>query len=64
MADNAPVFNIDLDIENDANIELVKKNLGSETSQLLFDPDEYRGNGDELTILRQALPVEELMKYA
>ena len=64
LADNAPVFNIDLDVQSDSNIELVKKQLGSESSQLLFDPDEYRGNGEELTVLRQTLSEEELLRYA
>ena len=49
------VYNIDADVHDDEAIGEVKRLRPEVQSQLLFDPEEYKGRQDELTIELQAL---------
>ena len=60
-ADEISVFNIDADVHGDKSIDQVRNNPSEIRSQLLFDPEEYKGRQDELTIALQTLTKEELV---
>ena len=64
MDNSVEAFNIEVDVQRDVDIDLVKKNLKLDSISLLFDPDEYKDKKDELTIERQSLSIEELQEFA
>ena len=49
------VYNIDADVHGDEAIGQVRRELPEHHSQLLFDPEEFKGRQDELTVELQTL---------
>ena len=58
------VFDIEKDLATDKVLKAVRSGAIREKGEILFDPDEWKGRGDELTIDKCKLTRDELMKYA
>ena len=58
------VFDIDKDLGADKVLKAVRSGSTRENGEFLFDPDLWKGKGDELTIDQCTLPEEQLRRYA
>ena len=58
------VFDIEKDLEKDKVLKAVRAGSNRESGEVIFDPDEWKGRSDELTIEQSKLSEGELWKYA
>ena len=58
------VFDIEKDLEADKTLKAVRLGATREKGELLFDPDEWKGKSEELTIDKCKLSIDELRVYA
>jgi len=58
------VFDIDNDLDKDKVLKRVREGAVREQGSFLFDPDEWKGRDDELTIKKSELSEDQLRDYA
>ena len=58
------VFPIEQDLETDKVLKAVRSGATRVKGEILFDPDEWKGKHEELTIDKCRFPTDELQKYA
>ena len=57
-------FDIEKDLEADRVLKAVRAGATRDDGEVLFDPDSWKGKGDELTIDKCKLPEDELRTFA
>ena len=58
------VFNVEDDLQADKALQQVRKGAVRELGQMLFDPDEFKGTEDQLTMADHRLSSDQLLEYA
>ena len=62
--DRIQVFDIEKDLAADKVLKAVRKGSTRENGEVLFDPDMWKGKGDELKFDNSRLSDDELREYA
>ena len=57
-------FDIEKDLEQDRVLKIVRKGITRENGEVLFDPDLFKGKGNELKINENKLSHDQLYAYA
>ena len=58
------VFDIEKDLETDRVLKAVRTGSTRDDGEVLFDPDSWKGKGEELTIDKCKLPEDQLRAFA
>ena len=58
------VFDIEKDLASDNSLKAVQRMSTRKLGEVLFDPDEWKGKGDDLTIEYHKLSSGQLLNYA
>ncbi len=58
------VFDVEKDMASDKSLQAIRKGAVRDETVMLFDPSEYQGMGDKLTMAEFAVDHEQLLEYA
>lgn len=58
------IFDLEKDMASDKSLQAIRKGAVREETVMLFDPSEYQGMGDKLTMAEFAVDHEQLLEYA